>query len=361
MTKVQRYDKALILDFNETEDGYLNIDACPITRPGVFPYRTDSGVEMEAKLPEELFSASTIESANAKPITDDHPTEPVNAANYGMYAKGMTHTDAAVKDNKVVVSFTITDSKMIDKIQSGKRELSIGFHADVTREKGHYDGMQYDSVQRNMRINHIAVVENGRAGSEVAIRADSAFMLDDEEVKKNKQTGGKKMPVLKIDNKDFEVDSAVESHVNGLNSQIAKLEGERDGLQTQVTSLNTQLEEAREGQLTADEMDEAVEARVKLLDSAKAFLGDSFEFKGKSDRAVKEAVITSIKKDADMKDRSDDYVNAFYDSLTSVANSKGFTAGMNFSDAKDKDEEGKEELEKKKNARLNLNKKKEDN
>ena len=57
---------------------------------------------MEAKLPDELFSKTTVLSANAKPM-DDHPTEPVTAAI--QYSKGMTHNDAHVLDNKLLVSF----------------------------------------------------------------------------------------------------------------------------------------------------------------------------------------------------------------------------------------------------------------
>ena len=72
----------------------------------------------------------------------------------------MTHNDAHVLDNKLLVSFTITDAETI-KINDGKRELSIGFQADVTKETGVYNGMQYDSVQRNMQINHIAIVDEG--------------------------------------------------------------------------------------------------------------------------------------------------------------------------------------------------------
>ena len=52
---VIRYDKAFIQDFKETDEGYLTITACPITTR-CFPYRrTDGGLSMEAKLPDELF------------------------------------------------------------------------------------------------------------------------------------------------------------------------------------------------------------------------------------------------------------------------------------------------------------------
>ncbi|EPF4505839.1 DUF2213 domain-containing protein [Enterococcus faecalis] len=365
---VIRYDKALILDFKETDEGYLNVSACPITRPGVFPYRrTDGGLSMEAKLPEELFSQATVASANGKPMTDDHPSEPVTAANYNKYAKGMTHTDAQVIDNKLVVSFTVTDSETIKKINDGKRELSIGFQADVAAEKGTYNGMQYDSVQRNMLINHIAIVDEGRAGPEVAIRGDSvAFMIDS----KDKNTGGSKMPKLIIDSKEYEVDPVIKANYDAMQAKLdaaeqrstnaEKVEGERDALQSQVDNLTKELQTAKESALTGDALDKRVQARVELVSAAKKFLGDSADLVGKTDRQIKEAVITKTNSDFKGDGKSDDYINAYFDSMTTMATEKGFTASAVFNDAKDKDKETEEDIEKQKNNRLNMNKKKED-
>lgn len=362
---VIRYDKALIQDFKETDEGYLTITACPITRPGVFPYRrSDGGTSMEAKLPEELFSSVTVASANAKPMTDDHPNEPVNISNYNKYAKGMTHNDAAVKDNKLAISFTFTDLETIKKIQDGKKELSIGFQADVKAETGTYDGMHYDSVQRNMIINHIALVDEGRAGPEVAIRGDSvAFMIDS----KDKKVGGKTMPVLKIDNKDYEVDPVIKANYDAMTakldaaeqkaSNVETIEGQRDALQAQVDNLTTELTAAKEKEITGDALDKMIQGRVDLVTKATSFLGDSFDFSGKSDREVKEAVITKANKDFKGDGKSDDYINAYFDSMSALAKDKGFTAGAVFTDAKDKDKEAEEEIEEKKKNRLNMNKK----
>lgn len=366
MTVQQRYDKALILDFNETDEGYLTISACPVTRPGVFPYRRDGSVAMEAKLPDELFKQITIDSANAKPITDDHPTEPVTASNYSKYSKGMTHTDAKVQDNKLVVSFTVTDSSTIEKIRNGKRELSIGFEADVSEETGTYNGERYDSVQRNMKINHIAVVDEGRAGPTIAIRADSAFMIDSKEVEKY-NNGGNTMPVLRIDSKEYEVDSVVKARVDALEAQLETatnkaanvdaVTGERDALQAQVTTLTAELATAKENTMTSDAMDKAVQARIELVGKAKPMLGDAFDFDGKTDRAVKEAVISEVNKDFKGDDKSDDYVNAFFDAMTETVGKTGFTQGAVFNDGKDKEKVNAEEIEALKNKRLNMNKK----
>ncbi|MBJ1785717.1 DUF2213 domain-containing protein [Enterococcus faecalis] len=362
---VIRYDKAFIQDFKETDEGYLTITACPITRPGVFPYRrTDGGLSMEAKLPDELFSKTTVLSANAKPMTDDHPTEPVTAANYNKYSKGMTHNDAHVLDNKLLVSFTITDAETIKKINDGKRELSIGFQADVTKETGVYNGMQYDSVQRNMQINHIAIVDEGRAGHEVAIRGDSAaFMIDT----KDKQTGGSNMPKLIIDSKEYEVDPVVKANYDAMqakldaaeqrSSNVEKLEGERDALKAQIDKLNKEIDEAKKKEVTANALDKRVQDRVDLINKAQKFLGDSVDFTGKSDREIKESVIAKTSPDFKGDGKSDDYIAAYFDSAVANVEKKGFTNPAAFNDAKDKDKEAAEEIEKQKNNRLNMNKK----
>lgn len=357
---VFRYDKACITDFKETSEGYLTINACPVTRPGVFPYlRQDGQIEMEAKLPEELFSEKTIASAHAKPITDDHPSELVTAANYAKYAKGLTHTDAAVKDNKLVISFTVTDSATIQKIRDGKRELSIGFTADVQQENGSYSGEKYDSVQRNMEINHIAIVDKGRAGPTIAIRGDSACMVTDD-----KKQGGRKMPTIKIDSVDYEVDSVVKARIDALEAQVEssnvkasevdKITGERDALQAKVNTLESELETEKAKVPTVDALDELVKNRIELTNKATTFLGDSYDFAGKSDREVKEAVIVTADKEFKGDGKSDDYVNAYFDAMT--AGTKEFTADAAVSKGRNKGENEEESVEELRKKRLEMNK-----
>ena len=73
IVKVQRYDRMLITDSMLKKDsyGFLTVTA-PITRPGVFPYqRGDGTVQMEAKLPDDVFNDLAIYPAQAKSVTDD--------------------------------------------------------------------------------------------------------------------------------------------------------------------------------------------------------------------------------------------------------------------------------------------------
>lgn len=109
--------------------------------------------------------------------------------------------------------------------------------------------------------------------------------------------------------------------------------------------------------MTGDALDKRVQARVELVSAAKKFLGDSVDLVGKTDRQIKEAVITKTNSNFKGDGKSDDYINAYFDSMTAMATEKGFTASAVFNDAKDKDKEAAEEIEKQKNNRLNMNKK----
>ena len=57
----------------------------------------------------------------------------------------------------------------IGEIEAGKKELSMGYFCDYELTPGTFDGQHYDAVQRNIRGNHIALVEEGRMGADVRV------------------------------------------------------------------------------------------------------------------------------------------------------------------------------------------------
>ncbi|MGE7132649.1 DUF2213 domain-containing protein [Lysinibacillus xylanilyticus] len=355
--KLQRYDTSYIKDYMETPEGYLTVNV-PITRPGVFPYqRQDGTVQMEAKLPEDIFSDRTIYSARSKPVTDGHPDVPVTVDNYQSYAKGMSHTDSRVEDFKLYISLTVTDKALIEKIHDGYNEISIGFLSDVVAESGTYNGDQYEYVQRNVEINHIAIVEKGRAGPEVAIRSDSdAWQIDE-------KGGNTEMVKIKIEGTEYEVDPAVKTYIDALKAKeetakvkgdsVDTLQGRYDALEVKLQNTEQELEKAKAKQVSADELDKKVEKRVVLISTAKPLLGDSFDFAGKTEREIKEAVISTAKAEFKGDGKSDDYINAFFDATVEQVQSTGFSStGPN--SAYTGDSSNNKQLEELKNKRLNM-------
>lgn len=362
--KQQRFDRTYIKDYKETPEGYLTFTDVPITRAGVFPYRRNDGaVSYEAKLPDEILSAHTVSTAQSKAVTDDHPSGLVTLDNHKDLARGLSHTDARVDGDKLLVSFTVTDSALIDKIKNGKREVSIGFLSDIKQESGVYDGVTYDSVQRNIEINHIAIVDKGRAGSEIGIRADSAAWQIEE--------GGQIMPTYKIDSKDYEVDPVVKAHLEAQQArldaaemkakEIDALQGRVDAYEATIATKDKEIADLQSKQISQDELDQKIAERIALVESAKSFLGDSYDFTGKSDRAVKEAVITLVQPEFKADSKTDDYVDAFYDGAIAKISSEGFkSTGVNTMYTGDAagvgaaDKETQKKIEEMKNKRLNM-------
>jgi len=341
----------------ETPEGYLTVNV-PITRPGVFPYqRQDGTVQMEAKLPEDIFSDRTIYSARSKPVTDGHPDVPVTVDNYQSYAKGMSHTDSRVEDFKLYISLTVTDKALIEKIHDGYNEISIGFLSDVVAESGTYNGDQYEYVQRNVEINHIAIVEKGRAGPEVAIRSDSdAWQIDE-------KGGNTEMAKIKIEGTEYEVDPAVKTYIAALKAkeETAKVKGDSadalkgrlDALDVTLKAKDQEIATLKEKSLSADELDKKVEERVALINASHPILGDSFDFTGKSEREIKEAVISTAKAEFKGDGKSDEYINAFFDATVEQVESTGFSStGPN--SAYTGDSSNNKQLEELKNKRLNM-------
>ena len=170
------------------------------------------------------------------------------------------------------------------------------------------------------------------------------------------------MPTVKIDNKDYEVDSAVKSRIDALESKESELstvksdrdsiQGKLDAKETEVKQLNDKLNEAKKAQPTQDAMQKAVDERLSLIDTARTFLGDEYEFKDKADRDIKVAVIQTADSEFKADDKSDDYINARYDGTVSVLRNSGFqSTGDNQMKFSGDDSTG---IEKKRQDRLNL-------
>lgn len=161
----------------KTPEGFLICKDVPIARIGKQKYQgSEFGAPEKERIydvqrPEsEVFDKAAIASFEGKPVCDEHPQEDVTPVNYGEYMKGVCRDvrrgegDLA---NCLVADLLIYDADLIQKIEAGKREISCGYDClwNPTSDSS------YDQLE--IRGNHVAVVDKGRAGHKVAIR-DSA-------------------------------------------------------------------------------------------------------------------------------------------------------------------------------------------
>ena len=309
-----RYDRATI-KASVTDEGFL-VDSPVVGRVGIQLYKNaDGSVRREFRPPEEVFKADSLNSFVGKPITDGHPAEMVNAKNAKSLLVGAIHTEGKQDGDNVVAGITIHDADMIDKImKGGKRELSLGYKVDIEEISGVWNGQEYDAIQRNIRINHLAIVPRGRAGNARLNldRLDAESIITGETMPEN-------LSRVRLDTgleyqAEAEVVQAFEkmradkveadAHIDELQKQLDSVAAERDTLKSQVASAD---------KVRADALEAAraeIKARAMLEKSAEAFKIDCAD---KSDREIKEAVIKSRRADADLSGKSDDYINAAFD------------------------------------------------
>jgi hypothetical protein len=150
-----------------TRDGYL-VAQPRIARTGIQIYKgIELGVaqdEVRVYRPQaEVFSKDSIASFGNRPITLEHPQDFVTAANWSDFAVGHTD-DEILRDGEFIrIPMMVMDAAAIDAIRDGKRQLSVGYSADLKWKKGFTDeGEAYDAIQTNIRANHLAIVASAR-------------------------------------------------------------------------------------------------------------------------------------------------------------------------------------------------------
>lgn len=136
---------------------------------------------------EELEKAA--ESFNNVPFIIGHEMIGEGATPYDQRPASGVLTNVKYKAGKLYGDLKIWSEKMKDKILSGVKELSLGYKSIYERSRGVFNGQTYDFVQRNLRGNHLALVKNGRMGSEMRVYdAKEAMTFDSIEFNINNKT-----------------------------------------------------------------------------------------------------------------------------------------------------------------------------
>lgn len=164
------------------ENGFLHVSISPLTRVQVAPYRgceipgwQELGLEPERvyrgyRPASELSKSETIESVNGIPIQLAHHMD--YADNPAKNTRvGSTGTDGAFHPPFLTNSLHIQDKNAIDRINDGSmRELSLAYRYKPVFTPGETpDGEKYDFIMTDISANHVALVDEGRAGHEVLV------------------------------------------------------------------------------------------------------------------------------------------------------------------------------------------------
>lgn len=292
-------------------NGWYEIVGNPISKIGVFPYsgaqlmdsENSQGLDpnriyMVYRPPEELGDPGCLNSFRLLPWVIDH-------TNLGPTCEGLTPAEqkgvqGVIGENVYFdgeylrANIKVFSEYMANLIAIGKKELSIGYKALYEFTAGDYNGVKYDAIQRHIRGNHLATVEEGRCGPTVAVLDHMKLTLDAKEFK-----------AMAEENKDGGGAGGGEMSVAEMLSQLQAIVPAFQQMQAFISKLKP-LEEAEHPELQGDKgaTDDAGAVPPKPAEASPAAkaaeppakpaiaVGDSAEFK-----ALKQQV-ESLKKDA---------------------------------------------------------------
>ncbi|MCA8389243.1 DUF2213 domain-containing protein [Burkholderia multivorans] len=157
-----------------TPEGFLLCEDVPVARTGEMLYAAGEvpieagpdGLIRISRTPEEVFRDETMASCMGKDITLDHPEDFVQPSNYAGLTQGvmLNPRRSTLEPDLLVADLLIKHPDTITAVQDEEiEEVSLGYEADyeqVSPGRG---------VQRNIVVNHVAIVPRGRCGPRCAI------------------------------------------------------------------------------------------------------------------------------------------------------------------------------------------------
>lgn len=297
---------------HKTPEGYLTGRIC-VTGAGVFRYLGDDHKFVGRLRDRDQVKAAT-DSINCKPVTLQHPNQPVNLDNVGDLQVGMSANDASFDGLNNYVTITVTDKKAVEAIEKGEvKAISMGYRCSIVDNEGVWQGSHHDQEQKDIVYNHIALVKNGRAGDQVRFTVgDSAEFADffdmagpeegekkptedgnehqdgqpvivndgkagqEVNLKDNNHNQEQSMKTIQLDGVDYQADEKVIEALQAAQNDAAEKLDEIHTLLSAVDEKDSQIADLQENLDKAnDEIDEsviddAVNAKLAILDAARA-------------------------------------------------------------------------------------------
>lgn len=173
---VMLMDRAPLERVRKLADGRIAAVA-RFARSGVYQYagsevgRPDLSVVNVYRPAEEVFDQAAMASFAHKAITVGHPAQAVTADNWSAHSAGWTEGKIARDGEFVEIPLMLADASAVRAYESGEaRELSAGYTSEIVWGDGVApDGTRYQATMKQIRGNHIALVAQGRAGSQCRI------------------------------------------------------------------------------------------------------------------------------------------------------------------------------------------------
>ena len=328
-------DSVPVTGVRRTEDGYLVAEA-RVARTGIQDYLgTEIDPDNEHGLrdkpivrvyrPESaVFHADAMHSYAYRPMTNGHPGgDGVNSKNWKDVAIGQTGGEVVRDGQFVKVPLVLMDAKAIEDYESGKRELSMGYGAEVVFQDGvSPEGEQYDCFLGPMKMNHLSLEHRARGGEHLRIG----------DQKPHTPKGGHDMAdslrKLLVDGISIDVTEQGAQAIEKLNTKLADAATATQALKdshatalaakdTELAKKDAEIDGLKAKQLSDADIDKRVTARADLISKAKS-IADA-DYTGKTDADIRKAVVVAKLGDAAVAGKPDAYIDARFEILVEDA------------------------------------------
>ena len=351
-----------------TADGRLRLDGVINTCDCVYTYEdADGNTWGELRVADEVLAPGVLSAWQQAPLTDDHPDVFVTPENWTELVRG--HLGSNVRPNgartATLADIAVCSADLIVKVEAGKKALSCGYQTTLVEEEGELNGIPYSFRQTAYVPNHVSVVDVARGpGCEFVIdgvrsvRSRPQPNGDSEMKKKPTDVNATDAKIMIPSEVEVDVPDEAAKLIADLQARIAELEagggeveemaeGEAPAVDADVPMVEepkpmeaaaaapAAMDAARKSAADAKTVDamaarlaflEAqntelrdsfsgnVDARVKLISKAREVLGDRVELDGKSDGAIKRAIVIKISPSmkSPLDGKSADYLEAAY-------------------------------------------------
>jgi hypothetical protein len=284
-------------------NGWITVYDNPLSKVGVFPYSgatvggDPSKIYQVYRPEEELSNPITIKSFTNIPWVDDHPGVLLGNSDEGLTPaekkgiQGIIGEQVYFKDGILYGNIKIFSETLANLINSGKKQLSVGYQCMYEIVSGVWNGIPYDAIQRQILGNHLALVQEGRMGKQVAV-LDSHYTFDSIEIiKELKMAEENKKEEEKKEGMDARFAKALDWIENKMAKDAAEekekeeKESAKDGMIDLIKGVDS--EEKEEKEEKKDGMDAAaIEAAMDA--KMKSYAMDMAEAKSYAERTSKE-------------------------------------------------------------------------
>ena len=264
--------------------------------------------------PDVVFDKSSMLTLAGRPVTINHPDEPVTADNHKALSVGHIGGSVARDGEHIVAQMVITDADAVELAENGSRWLSAGYLVDTIPSEGvSPGGVPYQFKQSGkVTFNHVALLDgkkpragNTRFGDSQkdsgkdctqrwgvipTLHQDGGSAMTDKTQTFVRDGLSVDMPssALQLVQKLFaDADKQYEdmkAKYDALKKDIAEKQGKLDALQADMDKMKDNAPDDAKLDKLADE-------RAKIKSDAKTILGDSASIDDLSNTEIKTAVV----------------------------------------------------------------------